>query len=505
MLTPNSRAARGRLLSAGLIGAMALCGVSVMEPVAAQTKKPTPTPPKPRTSSKANTKAGTQPILPGVSPKMPVAAQNSLRKILQEQLDARDEARTTTAKATAELLRRSKAVTGDEQAACLIWVGKHQVDAQRWTDAEKTFLRVRDEHPESVWTVEASLFLFDLALEHQLDPQRGTDHLQPALEWLKTVSAPVTRTVPLVSTLAMTEFSANGTLPVQSIGPSLASTIKDEDGKAASADDNTASVTATGASTDSFTPREAHQIAADVRLRTGLLAWLRDDVSAAKAEFQHALVLHESEATPLTVLAHKLRLSQRVATVPDPVKNGNADCAQLIRLALVLTEAPQTYRAHRLWNAIAKRSAEQQTLPQKSFVLFHRAQTRFRFQNPLERDAAAILADYQACVKAYPLADWADDALFLAGNVEFNLNRNTDRAVEHWRQVLSRQPASEHQQRAAYYIGVALETAKKWDEAKLAYDDAKSRFPESQFNPLIDKHLKKVTSELSRPKPKPSG
>ena len=195
--------------------------------------------------------------------------------------------------------------------------------------------------------------------------------------------------------------------------------------------------------------------------------------------------------------------AQRVGLLPDPVKNGDAVSAQLIRLALVLDEAPQTYRAHRLWDALAKRPVEKLTLPQKSFVQFHREQCRFRFQNPLERDAAAILKDYEAAVKAYPNADWSDDALFLAGNVEFNLNRHTDRAIALWRRVLAQHPGSEHVERSAYFIGVAYETDQKWDEARLAYDDARTRFPKSSFNLLIDKHLKKVTNELSRHKPKP--
>ena len=493
------RRARCVILGLSVVAAISLVALSLGVPVSAQSKKPASSTAKPTAKSEATAS------IPGVPQQMPMKARLGLRKTLQGQLDEREESRANAAKTAAEYLRQAKLATDDERAACLTLAGKQQVDALKLVDAERTFQRVMTEHSGSVWAVEASLFLFDIALEQHLDPQLAAEQLRTGLRWVETaIPQPPKAPKPAVSSLSMNELAVAGPLSLQSLGPSLLPALRPSAAGVSEIPGGAPSATAANTVNGERLPREAHRIAKDVRLRSGLLAWLREDLPTAHAEFQAALNYGGDDLTALTVLANKLRLRQRVGLLPDPVKNGDAVSAQLIRLALVLDEAPQTYRAHRLWNALANRPAEKLTLPQKSFVQFHRAQCRFRFQNPLERDADTILKDYEAAVKAYPDADWSDDALFLAGNVEFNLNRNIDRAIKLWRRVLAQHPGSEHVERSAYFIGVAYETDQKWEEAKLAYDDARTRFPKSSFNPLIDKHLKKVSDELSRPKPKPN-
>ncbi len=245
----------------------------------------------------------------------------------------------------------------------------------------------------------------------------------------------------------------------------------------------------------------------------GLLHALRGNSARAKAEFLLANGLGFDPTTPLAAAANRSLTNQLLLTLADPVTSGPAETVALIRLAVMIGDSRQLDRALRLWDALLKPPSGSKppatdskpsvavSDPRRSFAYLHRGFARFRMTNPLERDFKLIVRDYEQSVKLAPQSDWADDALVLHANLEWNSFQNGDKAVPLWTRVLDQHPGSGHGPRAAYFIGVAHENTKQWDKAKSAYDDAKKRFPDSPFNRLIDSHMKKVQSELARPKP----
>ena len=461
--------------------------------------------------------------IPGLPPNMPVAAREMLDKQLRGPLEDRAARSLESAKQAGALLQRVDRTSLDHGAIeVLIRAGAKQVAALRYTDATKTFERavalseelapplshrpsetpsalnpanvpdVAALDPTRLWSLEARLFLFDLALESELNAARADEVLQPASDWLQGLSSYEPAPRRTVVTLATPSVLPNQPLPLPALGPILPelSSIGDESNGAADSPPR------------NIEPREARQIAADVRLRSGLLFAIRGDAMRAKQQFQEAERLGFHGTTVAATCANRVLINQRNTPLPEPVRNGQADAATFIRLALVIEDGQELDRAIRLWDALLKWKSESITAPQRSFVYFHRAHARFRLANLLERDPKLIAKDYELAVQLYPLSDWADDALFLHANVEWNLNRDSDKAVTLWQRVLDKYPGSEHAERSAYYIGVSHETSQRWQQAQLAYHNAKQRFPNSQFNTLIDKQLKKVNSELSRAQPK---
>ena len=250
-----------------------------------------------------------------------------------------------------------------------------------------------------------------------------------------------------------------------------------------------------------FPPRAVRLIAADVRLRLGLLAALRGELARAVDEFQQADALGFDASSSVAVYANRRLTGQRLSPLPDPVHNGPDHSESLIRLALLFGESRELDRALRLWDALLAQKDAEISLPQRSFAHLHRGLVRSELTNPLERNLKQIAADYAAVAKRYPQADWADDALFFHANLAWNAFQNADAAVALWQQLLDQHPGSEHAPAAAYHVGLIHQGAKKWELAQAAYTDARQRFPESPFNKTIEEQLQKVEREVSRFKP----
>ena len=87
---------------------------------------------------------------------------------------------------------------------------------------------------------------------------------------------------------------------------------------------------------------------------------------------------------------------------------------------------------------------------------------------------------------------WAADALFLAANVWWNLDRDGDEAVKLWTKVIADYPTHREAARAAYYIGIAYETNKRIPAAQAAFEQVKTQFADSTFAKAADEHLKEL-------------
>lgn len=581
MRASRLRPSRGWILSSCVLSAGLVFAASLVAPVSAQTKKPSPktgkpavkaetNPVKPVPKSKGSASTNESPaVIPGLPPNAPQGVRESFEKQLQGQLDERDARRKRAAKEAVSWLQRADKAQDDEaKAAALVMAGRSQVDALQLAEATKTFSRVialtdtgvspvtvkpatvasppvAETKPSSLpnaagsiptpnaaaptppdksagnilpsaWELEARLFLFDLALEHELNPVRAEEVLRSVAAWLKTVPRPATALKRTVVSLAVAPLALNAPLPLQSLGPKRgdgavsvtgAGTVKETPPDATSTTRtktaNARGTTATVADADP--PRDVRRIAADVRLRLGLLSAMRGDLVRGKIEFQQAETLGFDANAALAVFANRVLTGQRVPPLPDPVKNGPAPSASLIRLALLINETGEHDRALRLWDALLRQKDEAISHPQRSYAHLQRGLARSELSNPLEWKPTRTAADYAAVANLYPDAEWLDDALFYHANLEWNVNRNAEAAVALWTRLRDQHPTSEFAARAAYHIGVAHESAKQWELAKTAYDDARQKFPDSPHNKTIDQHLTKVTKELARLKPKPGG
>lgn len=547
------------ILGLSVTAAISLVALSLTVPVSAQTKKPvtkpaakpTPSTTKPPPTTKSG-KGQAQPaakvdppgtVIPGLPANVPATVREGLAKQFQQPLDERAARRKEAAQDAVVWLKRAETEEDSEtRTRALVIAGARQVAALKLTEAVQTFQRAiksapgvpiipgpagvqktaipQTSPPEEVspgsaaalWSIEARLFLFDLALEHELNVTLAEKTLFPVFAWARGIPLPATRTLarPPVGVVVSQPLTAS--LALQSVGPNLFAPPTGPVGSVAGG--AVAEQTPNGAASHSAAPsddsrtaaaddgpslRTVSLIAADVRLRIGLLQVF---ANMGTAEFFAAEQLAFDRTTPLGAYASRAIAGVAPIRLPDPVRNGLADAAKLIRWGLVLDQSGGIERALRLFDALLKQAPEQISDPQRSFVHFHRGQARFRLTNPLQRDTKLIVQDYEQAVKLYPQSDWSDDALFLHGNLEWNVNQQADRAIALWTQLLEQHPGSAQGPRAAYFIGVARENSKQWDRAKLAYDDSKRRFPNSEFNQLIDQHLKKVNNELSRPKPK---
>ena len=291
MLAPGVRHARrvwwGSLLVIPLAGTVL---------VSAQTKKP-PIKPKPPESRAVPKSAKTSSAIPGLPSNVSAAVAGELERKLREPLDERNARRKQAAKEAAMGLQRAKAAQdADQSAAALVIAGARQVEALKLAEATQTFQRVMTEHPDNLWTTEARLFLFDLALEHELSLARAEEWLRPAIEWSRSVPKQERRQKPTIDTLTVAPIGPTDPLPLQSLGPNLVFVSGSalaagvlavnihETAPAASAVPLKVSAIGrkpSGASLEQTLPpaREVRSLVADVRLRAGLLHALRGDTA----------------------------------------------------------------------------------------------------------------------------------------------------------------------------------------------------------------------------------
>ena len=207
--------------------------------------------------------------------------------------------------------------------------------------------------------------------------------------------------------------------------------------------------------------RQPSAIVADVRLREGWLATITNKPVLARREFHRARSIGYSDTTAPALLANRVLTNQPLPDLPESLAvsstplNGRAGLNAalqprppkgtganeptlelagvnvLLHHALVLQSLGHVYRAQSLSDAILSRRGRSLTNAQRSFAHYLRGQSRFKLANPLEWEMNAVIADFETSVKLAPQSLWADHALFLAGNLEWNGRRNTDRAQTH--------------------------------------------------------------------------
>lgn len=527
MRTSEVRGPRGWILDAGIVSAGLVCAALLVSPVAAQSNKPAAkskqSTPNAKPDATAKTTLNTQSVnavlaIPGYPPDMPAAIRDSLTKQLQQQLDERSTRRRQAAEEAEQWLQLAGATSDDKlKPAMLVLAGSRRVDGQKWDEAVATFKRVVKDFPQSEWAVEARLFLFDLALEHELSVTRATDVLQPAIKWSNNIPRPAVFQKPTVLATAVPVGYPGDPLPLQSSGPKITTTsfaVQDRGASSASADAKSPSAVVEPAKSTREPPssgtdlasqvpalRASPRIVGDVRSRAALLLAMKSS-PRARIEFALAQLYGIDETTAVGTYANRVLSKHVEPLLPDPVQNGSAETAQLIRWAIILEESLERYRAVRLWDALLEQPSDRITDPQRSYVHFRRARMRTFLSNPFDREPERIFADYEAAVTLYPKSEWTEQAMNSHGEALWGLNFDADRSVAIWKRLLDEYPDSPRNDGVALSIGRVYHAGRKWELAKATLEDAQQRFPKSTLTGEYDRLLRSVRNELSRPKPK---
>lgn len=200
---------------------------------------------------------------------------------------------------------------------------------------------------------------------------------------------------------------------------------------------------------------------------------------------------------PIVPLKHKVfdkldfLLQQDAADklVPDAAKKGDANAARFLRLA-VLFERVQGQKEMG-WIAdglLAGKGDFELSDEQKS--LAHLLRGRARLADRWKRNRAK--GDLLAAQQIAPDAPWAGFALFLAGNLVWNLDRDVkaaDEAIRIWQRQIKTYPDEGLSVQSAYRIGRAYSSTRRFDEAKRAFEFVREKYPESPYNARSVKRL----------------
>ncbi|MDW8036781.1 MAG: tetratricopeptide repeat protein, partial [Thermoguttaceae bacterium] len=174
---------------------------------------------------------------------------------------------------------------------------------------------------------------------------------------------------------------------------------------------------------------------------------------------------------------------------PAEARQGDATARWLLMLADLYHEAEQWDRSLALCSRVIESKGFQPSAAQRSWAYFRRGRNYYCLekQNPEE-----AYSNYLAAASGWPKADWADDAIFLAANIQWNHYQNADAAAALWRRLLQTYPDSNEAARAAYFIGVVYHWSGRLKEARQAYEEAMKKFPNSLFTNLVKSGLEEL-------------
>lgn len=400
----------------------------------------------------------------------------ALRRRFQKPLDDLAARRKDAYRQAVKWKAAAGKATGKEAARLKFMAARSYVNGNRVSSALPLAEATMKDAPDSVWAREARLLLFDLSVEHEGDWQTARDAIAPLDDWAAKVPLDQAKPRP-AEKQPNTSGRPDSPLPFGMPGPDIQ---LPQEG-------------------DALKPRTDAAIGADALLRIGMLAWLNGDPLAARDRFKQALKLAPSHPDPLANFA---RQATGIKPVPERnplLKSDDASVMHLVLYADVLMQSNAFRRALRMWNMLLKKHRRQLTKLQQSFLHYRRGFAVFRLPNPLEKNVKGMLTDYEASHKLAEDAPWANDALFMAGNVAWNLHRNVEAAAEYWSTVAADEKHRLAPQ-ASYHMAAAYELDKQWQKSKDTLEEHKRRWPKSPYTKLVDEHLKKVNRRLPRSK-----
>ncbi|MGH7201385.1 MAG: tetratricopeptide repeat protein, partial [Planctomycetaceae bacterium] len=248
-------------------------------------------------------------------------------------------------------------------------------------------------------------------------------------------------------------------------------------------------------------PRPAWQVAHEVYQWLGLLRFIEGDRTAAAEFFRIARPLTpprtgvQSARERMLVRVYFISRTGR-AFPPHAAPTEGGDLGALLILGDLFLEVSDIESAGTLFEHVLQSQGPEQSQSLVSYAHLRRGRCLSRSRDATERAKAG--GDFLTAHRLAPEAAWAAEALFLAGNAHWNYERDLNKSLELWRQVLEEYADSSVAERSAYFIGVAYESSERYAEAEAAFEDLKERYPDSGFVKLADEHLKKVRREIRR-------
>jgi tetratricopeptide (TPR) repeat protein len=325
------------------------------------------------------------------------------------------------------------------------------------------FERLTREFPKSPWTGDAHVRLIDVLLEQQFDLPAAEKHAQAAVAWLDTVDK------------AALEKAA------RPLGASSSLT------------------------TDHRPLSTAYYA---IYLRAGLIEYLQERCPKALEWFEKAKPFAAArnlvvvQGTIPTGVEKLIALAKHGTFItPQVARQGDPTARLILMLADVYHEGEDWQKSLDLCAKVIAGTgvAAKGTNQQKGWAFFKRGRNYYCLEGDANNPTAAQ-ADYLAAAAAFPKADWADNALFLAANIHWNHHQNADAAVVLWKRLIKSYPQSDEADRAAYFIGVAYQWSGRPQEARQAYEDSLRKFPGSRFNKLIKEQTAKLDAKGDKEK-----
>jgi len=331
----------------------------------------------------------------------------------------------------------------------LYHTGVLDTDTEKPDEALAAFEELAKKYTDSPWTGDAHVRLIDVKLEHQFDLPGARNHAEAAVSWYEN---------------RVVGGQRSGASGKQSPNPqSLPSLFPDD------------------------TLPSLRQTGYDIYIRAGLVEYLLEHPERAVGFFEKAkplqpernfVVVHGTIPTGIERLIAAAKSGKSLT--PEIVRKGDEKAKLILMLADVYHEGQQHEKSLDLCTRVVAGSAPKATREQKSYAHFRRARNHYLIAGSAF-DPDASLTDYVAAVKTAPRAPWADKAMFLAGNVEWNNKHDLEAAVAIWRRLLKDYPKSNEADRCALFIGTAFFFSKKYPEAQRALEQFVADYPNSRF------------------------
>ena len=341
----------------------------------------------------------------------------------------------------------------------LFHAGVLYTETEKPDDALAAFEELAKKYPDSPWTGDAHVRLIDVKLERQFDLPGAREHADAAVAWYERLD------------------QAKAAQARQSIGEEQSDAL-----------------------------RSLKQVGYDIYVRAGLVEYLLEHPERAVGLFEKAKLLQPERNFVVVQGAIPTGIERLIevaksgkSLTPEIVRKGDEKARLILMLADVYHEGQQHDKSLELCTRVISGSAPKATREQKSYAHFRRAHNYYMTLGQAYSPDAS-LADYVSAVTTAPKAPWADSAMFLAGNIEWNDKHNADAAITVWRRLLREYPKSSEADRCAFFIGLAHFFSKQYPQARKALEEYLVNYPTSEFTESAREVLNKCNSIVDGPR-----
>jgi outer membrane protein assembly factor BamD (BamD/ComL family) len=372
-------------------------------------------------------------------------------------------------------------------------------ESEKPDEALAAFDDLSKTYPASPWTGDAQIRLIDVKLEQQFDLAGARKLAEAAIQWYEHLD----QAKAAEARKTFGDASADGLRSVRQIGYEIyirAGVVAylSDDGKKKPTSPPLLSPSTPSPATMPPAATAASATTAAASATTTATA-PATTIAAALAFFEKAKTLQPErdfvvvQGTIPTGIERLIEAAKSGKSLtPDIVRQGDEKARLILMLADVYHIGEQWPQSLKLCDRVITGAAPKATREQKSYAHFKRARNCYRHDREF-RDLNAAFAGYAASVRIAPDAPWADNAMFLAANIQWNYKHDPNAAIALWQRLCRTYPKSEEAHRAAYYIGVVYELTNKPVKAKETFNAFLKAFPDSPFVELVrDHHLKNI-------------